>query len=240
VARPIRWLARSLVRAGALFTGALVAGGCLVNPSPEPPSFEPMDVRVGVCMPGASCAAGVIVIEGAPGAAARGSSIWIVNLASNRPPELFPVARDGSFSGEIAGSLLDRYRIQARTGDLRSAPMDMEIIEGGLIGPAGGDAYCATIAPTLELELPDTAVGEAGVGTLSIHNTCGSAVTVSAALRVPNAAFEMSIMPASIDPGSDGVVQVLFRPSATGLTEEILFADFGAAGSAITLLGRGI
>ncbi|WP_437963021.1 hypothetical protein WME76_44855 (plasmid) [Sorangium sp. So ce119] len=229
----MRWLAVLLV--------ACVAG-CGVNPIPEPPAAPELgDVIADICR---VCDAWTVDLAGGPGSASNADEVWAVSLDKAAPPAIAEVGADGSFALRLEASLGDEVRVQARRGEQRSAPADLVVAQGVLKRAPRPLSDCFDVAP--ELELPDTAVGEVSIGVVRLEHDCAEPLAIDAiALRAPSAdlAVQGGAAPVVLAPGEPLDVSVEFRPSASGLREEVLLIEASSPATtrrAITLFGRGV
>lgn len=217
--------------------------GCGVNPVPEPPAAPELvgEVIGALCD---VCDAEVIDLAGGPGSVRNADTVWAVNLDGTAPPAVAAVGADGSFVLSLEARLGDEVRLQARRGELRSAPSDRIVADGVLERAVHPLADCFRVAP--ERALADTAVGEATTGVLRIEHGCEEPLAIDAiALRAPAEELVIQGTPAPVvlEPGEPLEVRVAFRPRASGAREEVLLIEVSSPAAtrrAVTLFGRGV
>lgn len=225
-----------------LALGVLALAGCGVDPLPEPPAAPKLvgDVVTDAC----PVCDGQTRIHAGPGSVVDADTIWVADLDQPLPIVTAPVANDGSFEVFFDAIEGDELRLQARRGDLRSAPVDLLMPASGVLEPAPRPlADCFTLAA--ELALDDTAVAQSSTATIRVEHTCSGALTVdSIALRAPSADLGVSApgTPLVLAPGDFVDVAIDFHPTTTGLREEVLIVEVSAPAAdrrAVTLFGRG-
>lgn len=230
-AQPARRVGRGLL--GLLVLGALIAAaGCVTSPVPQPPPLE-LDVTL-VTAPGCPDCGG-LTIEGSPGAvigdlgvpgSVPQAVIWIVNLDTTSQPVIEPLAEDGSFEVTPDGSSGDTFRLQARTEDERTEPVDIEILDDNQIAlvehPLDG---CLSIEPPLELDFESDDPGSRRQ--VVIASTCGDELLLEPPrLRAPNDGFGIEGELSRLGSGEDATLTVEYSDTApNGVVEEIFFIE---------------
>lgn len=205
-------------------TLALVLGGCIATPQPDPPSLSPD----GLSAP-ASDRAGDRSVVGEAGSvrAGPGASVAVAVLDGALPIAVGPVEDDGSFviPGVRAGEGHE-LRLWVRDGDARSAPLDL-IVNGIDLVPAERALTCLTSMPEHTLEL-EAAPGETATGSITLTSACAEEVSIEVvALRAPNAAFTVEPAPPSASPSAELVVR--FTATAGADVEEVLLITVAGA-----------
>ena len=149
---------------------AILGVGCGVDPLPDPPVTEPSLVGGfdgGVC---AQCD-GQAKLSGGPGSVVAADVLWAVNLDLETPPVTVPVDADGSFAFFLDAVEENEIRLQARSGDLRSAPLDVVMpFEGGVQPASRPLADCFVVQPELELADAAVEIGRASCRERVCHN----------------------------------------------------------------------
>jgi hypothetical protein len=224
---------------------------------PLPPNVNPDDVDglVGAhpCELPSCDPLPALELQGEVGSVANpeGATIWVVNLDGVEPPVTAPVEPDGSFNiivdGDIdvlqAGGLSEEYRLQVRTDDDRSEPIDFvaDLSQRTLQVSERPLAECFTIEPATELDFGS--VSAPSSLEIILRNDCAEALTFEAVrLRAPTASFLAGTGPGSLDRGQDASVLVEFEPEHDGLLEEIMMVEASSPTRdrrPITLSGRG-
>ncbi|MGE0791918.1 MAG: hypothetical protein AB7S26_39960 [Sandaracinaceae bacterium] len=192
---------------------ALLSAGCVGTAVPQPPGLDPID-------PSQVSSHTMIdspTVEGGPGAATplAGAEVWIWNLERSTGPGRGPIATDGSFTISFDHLAGDQLRLQVRTADDRSPPIDVLAPDG----PVTPIEHPACLVAPVELDL-----GDARAADLSLENDgCPGAIELDAVdLRVGEAALTISgTTRASIPDGSR--VDVHLSASGNGAVEDILF-----------------
>lgn len=236
-------LARVTTR--CLLALAALVSGCDINPVPEPPSGQPLDPpQVGriTLAPDPMMAGDDIDVAGAPGTATPGSDLWAVNLDGTEPPVTARVQDDGSFSLTVSGYSGDELRLQVRSADRRSLPIDVIVPpdQGPAVVTAHALADCLILDPPLELELPAPAGTEPPEGAIAISNQCATTVVLDdIRLRVPTASF--AVEPATLQVLGGATEWVTVRAYGADPVESILLlhvASPEADRRSVTLFGN--
>jgi hypothetical protein len=164
----------------------------------------------------------------------EGAIIWVINLDGTEPPVTTPVEPDGSFEvlvdGDLdqlfTGDLRDEYRLQVRTGELRSEPIDFvaNLAEGTLLVSERPLEDCFSLEPQTELHFGEISLSDTLEILLSNH--CDETLTFEATrLRAPAPSFDLGEGPLSLDVEQTASVRVTFAPERDGLIEEIMMVE---------------
>lgn len=206
---------------------------CGFTPVPEPPALDPPDldeITLGVdpILPPAPEV--FFDVVGGPGAAEPGAMMWIVNIDLFYPPWESLVGDDGSFQVEVLGDTGQELRLQLRSDDLRSVPVD--VVLGSLVDGASMTRVerQACVVMASELNLGEVSSGGVASGEIVVENHCSEEIVVDRTeLRNPTPWLDVtSSMPLSIAPGSASEIEVSFSPSERGDVEEILSIIFSS------------
>jgi hypothetical protein len=219
---------------------------CGINPVPEPPSGEPIappaidNITV---YPFQIMTEGNISIHAGPNTAEPGSTLWAMNIDGTGPAVTTKVHDDGSFALEITAGSGDEVRLQVRSGQQRSKPIDVIIpSEEGpptlAVRPLAG---CLSLEPAFELELPPPAGSQPPSASILIKNRCSSDVLFSNIhLRVPSEAF--AVLPSELTIAPGNTAEVVVQVFGDAPREEILLLETQAPEldrRPITLFGQG-
>ncbi|MCC7535152.1 MAG: hypothetical protein IT379_02995 [Deltaproteobacteria bacterium] len=201
---------------------ALAVTACSVTPVPEPPNLDPPDLSK---VAFGTSSSGALDLFGSAGALPTGARLWIVNLDRVDPPLEIAAGEDGSFTVNVPAMFGDELRLQAREGDRRSEPVDIEAPSAARVVRPLAD--CLAVSPQHEVDFGQAAIGEPVEATLRIANACGATVEIaSISLRAPQPAFVIgTATPASVVEGASLDIALAFRPERTGLTEEIVLVE---------------
>ncbi|MFT3767122.1 MAG: Kazal-type serine protease inhibitor family protein [Minicystis sp.] len=175
---------------GLLAAGALVAG-CVVSPQPSPPDLV-LQGRLIDLNPGVELAKNVIGFHAGPGAVSPAQGVVIVtNLDASDAPSVAVVQKDGSFDIAVPGQPGQAYRFQAKAGDTRSKPFDLDVAvdSSGVTSDLNTGSGCLVAEPAIWIALD----GPGATQDLRVKNTCTGSVTVAAPhLRRGLAGFSFS------------------------------------------------
>jgi hypothetical protein len=218
----------------------LVAVGCIGTPQPDPPNVVPEVDPEHIF--GTPTDGPTVLIEGDEGAVTpEGATLRIYSLQrEDLPVDVTPDA-SGAFSVWVPGEPGEEFRLEARLEDLRSAPVDvvvLEDIEGPVVPAARPLADCLLTSPESYLEVP-----EDGRATVEVINGCGGPVTLSRiAVRVAASPFAVVSPAAPIDVPDGGrqPIVVEYAPGPGDRPEEVLLIDISAPAvdhRPITLVG---
>lgn len=224
----------------AVATPALLLG-CSISPQPEPPadltpSIAASEIEI-------SATASGLRVSGAPGAVeGTAAELRIYNLETANVRVDATVADDGSFTADLDGMGGDRLRLQVRSDDGVSAPMDLTGV--GVAQPVTTPlADCLIFSPPSEIDFGDTSLNDFQVGRVDMRNDCATDVSLySIGVLVAESAFSFIIPTDPVIPaGSSRPFGVAFTPSRTGEHEDvvILSLEDGAEDRPITIRGRG-
>lgn len=200
-----------------LVLGVLVVSACIGTPQPDPPDLDLEGVPTG----GRGATVDVI---GAPGVIrAGGAFAWGVNLDTLEAPITAAIALDGTFRLFELGEEGETARIEIRTGDVRTAPVDVVLALARLQPIEPPLADCLEVAPVLELGT----VASAGArldGTVFVRSTCSDALALDVRVRVAGP-FEVLSSPTSLAAGEAEIAVRFTAPPTGDAWEEILFVE---------------
>jgi hypothetical protein len=205
----------------------MAIAGCVVSPQPSPPVDSP-ELDGGLVSVGLTPESLLesITIVGAPGAVdpAEGSVV-VTNLDRDDAPSVAPVQPDGSFEIVVNGALSEELRLQARTQDARSQPVDLLLDASGTLVSSPVDFACLTIEPALWLELD----GQGDARSIVLTNGCAEALTIAAPrLRRGLAGFTFSpTAPIALGAGEATTVTVR-AVTTTQEDEDVIFFEIVA------------
>ena len=215
--------------------------GCGFTPVPEPPNINPPDTTLieGIAERGDLH----VLLEGSAGAVEPGLVLWAVNLDSTEPPVTAVSEEDGSFSLTVAGTVEDELRLQVRSDEARSEPVDVVVEETGELHRSAR-MECLRLAPPFDLDFETLAVDGRATLDVAISNDCTDEVIIDAArIRVEPSDYSVeTAMPLSITAGGTAEIDVRLAPTAPGLIEELLLLGISAPEierRPITLIGEG-
>lgn len=206
-----------------LLTLALLSAlglACAVSPQPTPPNLDPQRITgtggpEAVSQPTVLGAAGAV--EPAEGA------VVLTNLDRDIAPVAERVRADGSFVVTIAGAFTDELRLQVRSGDVRSEPLDIVTIDGEVYMEAERPLGCFTTDPTWELDFG--VVRGTRRDTIELRNDCPDRVELSTRFRMGSTAFSLEGMPTGVDPGERVEVTVIATAPTGAIDEETLLIE---------------
>lgn len=209
----------------ALASMLLLVVSCVATPMPEPPNLEPPDINLVI---GTDIMAREprLRLDGAAGAAEPGATIWVVGFGWWSPPSTTVVADDGSFSVVVTGYEGAAARIQTRTSELRSTPLDVILHEDANPESIVWES-CLGLAPALELDLGEAAVDGSMEGVVEIHNGCSSDIEIT----IPPlylGGFNFSVnteSPVNVPTLGEAQIEVAFEPESEGSQEDILLLE---------------
>jgi hypothetical protein len=219
---------------------------CGINPVPEPPSVEPLDppaTETITLAPDMLMSTIDVDVVGAPGSAEPGAQIWAVNIDDTKAPVLADVQADGSFALTVQGFANDEVRLQVRSGQRRSEPVDVVIpVEAGpAVLVARPLAACLSLTPASELVLPLPTGSQPPSASILIENRCGAEASITdVRLRVPTDAFALEAPDVTVPAGGSTLVTV--RAYGAPGSEEILLIQIGTPDvdrRPVTLVSRG-
>ncbi|XYI01482.1 hypothetical protein ACMHYB_17710 [Sorangium sp. So ce1128] len=228
MATATRTTARQGDRRGAVVALlAVLLGGCVVSPQPSPPVHDPIlnGGLVGVTGD-PSILRDQISLEGGPGAVDPAEGVIVVtNLDTTDAPVLGEVNEDGSFLVTVTASTENVLRVQAKQGERRSTPMDLQLAGS----PAGSTERVLDLLPCLEIEPQAWVVLEGGARDIVVRNTCADDVAIEAPrLRRGGGPFSVSPAAAFVVPSGESTL-VTVRADGGGVErEDVLFLDVTA------------
>jgi hypothetical protein len=215
--------------------GVFVMSACIGTPQPDPPDLD----LEGVPSPWRG---GTLDVIGSPGNVRAGDALaWGVNLDTAEAPITAPLALDGTFRLFGLGYEGDTVRIEIRSGDVRSEPVDVVLAEARLTPIEPPLGHCLELEPVLDLGAAPAA-GTRIDGMVLARSECTGELAIEVRVRVAGP-FEALSAPTVIAPGSDAVIAVRFTAPASGSAfEEILFVEVASPvrdRRAVTLSARG-
>jgi hypothetical protein len=224
--------------AGALLVALLTA--CGATPLPDPPDLAAPDTGRMSASPNTGIVVATVSIHGDAGAAEPGSVLHIVRLDTTTVPSLAAVREDGSFDAEIEAQPGESLRLSLRSGESRSAPVDVVVPAApGPLESRPGDP-CVVLDPPLALHLGAVLPGEEISPPIVVANECGEPITVATRMRAASSALAIDApLDAAIPVGGSTSIDVTFAPSAEGAFEEVAFVEVDPIGVSypITLSG---
>ncbi len=167
-------------------------------------------------------------VNGAVGAVdpAEGAVV-LTNLDRDVPPVAEPVRADGSFTVTVGGAFSDELRVQVRTGDSRSEPLDIVSVDGSFYMEAERPlAGCFTADPASELDFGVVRGSERRV--VELRNDCPDRVEFEARFRMGSTAFTLEGMPSGLDSGERAEVTVVANAPTGAIDEETLLIEVSA------------
>lgn len=198
--------------------------GCAVSPQPTPPNLDPQRI-MGT---GGPEAVSQPTVNGAAGAVdpAEGAVV-LTNLDRDVAPVAEPVRADGSFVITVAGALTDELRLQVRSGDVRSEPLDVVSIDGEVYMEAERPlAGCFMVDPAYELDFG--VVRSSARRSIELRNDCPDRVELAPRFRMGSTAFSLEGMPSGVDPGERVEVIVVASAPVGAIDEETLLIEVSA------------
>ena len=123
----------------------------------------------------------------------------------------------------IAGAFTDELRLQVRSGDVRSEPLDIVTIDGEVYMEAERPLGCFTTDPTWELDFG--VVRGTRRDTIELRNDCPDRVELSTRFRMGSTAFSLEGMPTGVDPGERVEVTVIATAPTGAIDEETLLIE---------------
>lgn len=194
--------------------------GCTGSSIPQPPNLMP--VQPDDLTPDSEpehVPNGIRTIQGLPGAADPGVEVWIWNLERTHAPTVTLADDEGAFRVEIAHDPGEEVRLQARSGLLRSEPVDVVYTEAELVF---ADRPSCVVIP-LEVDL-----GARRAAPIEIVNECGFDVTLDGfALRQDFGGITLDGPATAILP--DGATVMLnARAPGVGTAEDIALISVSA------------
>lgn len=221
---------RSLVLASCLLAG------CLGTETGNPPMEPVIDVSKIQLVE----VEGTVRFTGAPGAIRPGgATARLVNLDTVTPLVQEAVDASGAFTATVLGNGANVIRLQARAGDLRSAPIDFALV-------AVPSTISACLGVVAHADFGSVSRGSTSELPLGMINGCGGDVMVmNQRFRAgdPQFAYRGPMTPFVLADGERTTLDLALTPSAAGEVEEVLLFDVagpdGLERVAITLYGEG-
>ena len=214
---------------------ALVGASCVVSPQPSPPEATLVGDLIGLS-PGVELVAAVIGFQGGPGAVDPPEGVVLVtNLTGTDPPSIADVAADGSFVIAVPGQPGQSFRFQAKSGNTRSQPVDIEVGSSGAgISAVDTGSACLVIDPAAWVSFDR----EGELRSVVLQNRCEGVATLKAPrLRRGLGGFSFSsVSTVGVPAGSVATISVQAGPGSE--PEDVLLLDVTApftATRAITL-----
>lgn len=167
-------------------------------------------------------------VNGAIGAVdpAEGAVV-LTNLDRDAAPVAEPVRADGSFVVTIAGAITDELRLQVRSGDVRSEPLDVVSIDGETYMEADRPlAGCFTADPAYELDFG--VVRGTARRRVTLRNDCPDRVEMTPRFRMGSTAFTLEGMPTALDAGERAEVTIVASVPDGAIDEETLLIEVTA------------
>lgn len=226
------WLAASL----SLF-------GCSISPQPEPPAEG---VTPGFTQPLITIqeTADGLRVEGTTGAVTGDAAqLRIYNLETADTRVDSPVAEDGSFSVDLPGVAGDDLRLQVRSDQGISEPLDITGIGVAqrVVTPLGD---CLTIKPRAQVEFGDVSISDFDVHEVEMVNQCQQNVSLyglGQLMGSPGFSFIVSA-DLEIPQGASRSFGIAFAPGRQGEHEDVVVLSFenDTERRPITMRGNGI
>lgn len=226
------WL-RPLLAAVTVFALA-----CGVTPVPDPPNALPPPEPGDVVMDGSGSTTELV----GTGLGEPGSELRVFRLDRLEEARRVSVDAAGSFRFPLTGvDLGEELRMSSHDGERRSTPVDVLFVDGPRFEPSTRGLSCLTLAPDVQLDLGEIAVGEPAMGRVEIRNDCLDPVDLEASARTPEPGVAIDAVPASLAPGATGDLVVRLSAEAAGELERIVFVEVTSPVSdrrPLTLFGR--
>ena len=198
--------------------------GCAVSPQPTPPNLDPQRI-MGTGGPEAVSQPTVLGAAGSVDPAE--GAVVLTNLDRDVAPVAEPVRADGSFIVTVPGAITDELRVQVRSGDVRSEPLDIVSIDGEVYMEAERPlAGCFTVDPPWELDFGVVRGTERRA--IELRNDCPDRVEVSPRFRMGSTAFSLEGMPTGVDAGARVEVTIVANAPAGAIDEETLLIEVSA------------
>ncbi len=208
--------------------GALVAcGPGAATPLPEPPSIDVTRVSTGgEAMPLAGPAP--VQLIGEVGATPARATVRVLNLDDTRPAVATTSGPDGTFALGILAAEGNELRLEARSGEATTAPVDVRVLRNlSGVAPVERPDCVAFEAPWLE-------VPTFGVQRLDVTNECTGELRIEAvSLRLGSAGFAVeAFAPETLEPGQASSIAVTFAADEAQ-AEDVLFVSVSVDGQLV-------
>ncbi len=214
--------------------------GCSISPQPEPPVELTPSIQGEIEI---STTSSGLRVSGAAGAVdGKSAELRIYNLETANVRVDAEVAGDGSFSADLDGAAGDRLRLQVRSADGVSEPVDLTGV--GVAQPVTTPlADCLIFSPPREIDFGGVSFNDFQVGRIDMRNDCSADVSLySIGVLIADPAFSFIVPTDPVIPAGDSrAFGVAFTPSKTGEHEDvvILSLEGGAEDRPITIRGTG-
>lgn len=225
-----------------LALAATVLLSCSATPVPEPPSPGGPAVDFGaVDRAEVFPASNTIDVATNAGASPPGARLRVTNLDGTDPPVETIVDDDGSFAVSVAGEEGDELRFRAELEGFTFTPVDV-VWENGTFTPSTRIS-CVTLDPQFEIDFETIQTAGSGSSSIEVRNDCGEDLGVSQVrTRLSAAEITLGSLPSPINNTLSGRLDVEFRPTGTGRTEDTVFIELTTSSESarypITVIGR--
>jgi len=212
----LAWDRAAVIRAWLI--GVFGVLGCEGSPQPDPPNFDVSQVRI---VPKTSSSYPLFGLAGT--ISPPEGDVWLWDLDEASAPTVAPVQGDGSFGPIQIRPATTELRIQLRSGEMRSSPLDVVVV-GDRLGLAS-----RALSDCLSIPL-EVAIGGTHAD-IVVDNRCADMITIDAlTLRQGVAALRVSgpAAPFSVAANSSQSVGVELDPGVPPPHEDILFVHVSA------------
>ncbi len=171
-------------RVAGLLLMLFIAMSCIGEPVPEPPNLRPDPVEIGDLLANTDESEHPPLVVGRAGSVDPTIDVWIWNLDRDDEPGIAGADLDGGFTVYVPHDDGDELRIQVRSEEGRSLPLD--VVAMGRAGPFRSARRSECFTGTEELDL-----SELETGTVTFDNECAESVSLlDVSLRRGRAALE--------------------------------------------------